>query len=170
MLLEVIDLDKLRRGLIYGAILLAILTAQDMVLTRISPLGVRAFIVPIFPVAVGVLQGGWWGMGFGLAAGMLCDTMFAETRIFFTVLMPALGFMATAAERFLISRRLVAVVAASVCALVFTAFMQALRTVVLFDASAAAVAKTAALQVLWSVPFIFPIYYPCRALSRRVLD
>ena len=170
MLLEIIDLDKLRRGILYTLIMLAVLAVQEMVLSRISLFGVKAFIVPIFPVAVAVLQGGWWGLGFSLACGMLCDTMLAETRVLFTMLLPALAFMATAAEKFLISRRLVAVFTASVCALFLTAFMQGLRVVVLYDAQFLPVLRSAVLQVIYGVPFIFPIYYACRALSERALD
>ena len=170
MLLEIIDLDKLRRGILYAVIMLCILMVQEMVLSRISLFGVHALIVPIFPVCVGILQGGWWGMLFGLASGMLCDCMFAETRVLFTVLLPFLGFMATAAERFLISRKLVAVFTASVCALLFTAALEIVRMLVLYEASAAALIKTGLLQTLYAVPFIFAIYFPCRALSRRSLD
>jgi len=170
MLLEIIDVDKLRRGILYTVIMLITLMVQEMVLSRLSLFAVRALIVPIFPVVVGILQGGWWGMAFGLVSGVLCDCMFAETRVLFTLLMPFLGFMATAAERFLISRKLVAVFTASVCALLFTAAIEIMRMMVLYEASFAALIKTGLLQTLYSIPFIFALYFPCRALSRRSLD
>jgi len=170
MLLEIIDVDKLRRGILYTVIMLITLMVQEMVLSRLSLFAVRALIVPIFPVVVGILQGGWWGMAFGLVSGVLCDCMFAETRVLFTLLMPFLGFMATAAERFLISRKLVAVFSACVCALLFTAAIEIMRMMVLYEASFAALIKTGLLQTLYSIPFIFALYFPCRALSRRSLD
>jgi len=170
MLLEIINLDKLRRGILYCVIMLCILMVQEMVLSRITVFGVRALIVPIFPVCVGILQGGWWGMAFGLVSGILCDCMFYETKVLFTILMPFLGFMATAAERFLISRRFVAVFSAAVCALLFTALLEVMRMLVLYEAGFAPLMKTALLQTVYSIPFIFAIYFPCRALSRRSLD
>ena len=170
MLLDVINLDKLRRILIYTGLMLLTLLVQEMVLSRISVFGVRAMIVPLFPVALGMLQGGWWGMGFGLVCGMLSDAMFAETLVLHTLLMPLLGFLATAAERFLISRRLIAYFAAGVCALLFTALAQGLRVLVLYDGELLAILRTALMQTLCSVPFIFAIYYPCRALAERALD
>ena len=169
MLLELIDLDKLRRILAYAGIMLLVLMVQEMFLSRITVFGVRAMIVPLFPVALGMFQGGWWGMGFGLACGMLCDAMMAESLILFTVLMPLLGFLATAAERFLISRRLIAYFAAGVCALLFTALAQGLRVLVLYNGEPLALLRVALLQTLYSVPFVFAMFYPCRALSERAL-
>ncbi|MGE4353980.1 MAG: hypothetical protein AB7D36_07845 [Oscillospiraceae bacterium] len=170
MLLDVINLDKVRRGILYTLIMFLVLAAQEIVLSRITIFGVRAMIVPIFPVAVGLLQGGMWGMGFGLACGILCDTMFAENLVMFTILLPCLGFLATAAERFLISRKLVAFFAASTAALAVTAIAQVMRTFLLFNAEMIPMLRVAGLQVLYSIPFIFPLYYPCRALSERALD
>lgn len=170
MLLDVINLDKLRRSILYAGLLVLVLLVQEMVLSRVTLFGVRAMIVPLFPVALGMLQGGWWGMLYGLAAGMLCDAMFAESLVLFTILMPALGFLATAAERFLISRRLVAYFAAGVCALLITALAQGLRVLVLYDGEVTAILRVALLQTLYSIPFIFALYFPCRALAQRVLD
>ena len=81
-----------------------------------------------------------------------------------------LGFLATAAERFLISRRLVAYFAAGVCALLITALAQGLRVLVLYDGEVTAILRVALLQTLYSIPFIFALYFPCRALAQRVLD
>ncbi|MGI6028625.1 MAG: hypothetical protein ACOX81_04385 [Candidatus Heteroscillospira sp.] len=170
MLLEVIDLDKLRRALIYSGIMLLALLVQETVLSRISLFGVRAMILPIFPVALGMLQGGWWGMGFGLACGMLSDAMFAETQVLFTILMPFIGFLATAGERFLLSRRPVAFFFACLCALLLCALAQALRVLVLYDGELMAMLRVALLQTLYSTPFVFVFYYPCRALAARALD
>ena len=170
MLLDVINLDKVRRGILYTLIMFAVLAVQEMVLSRITIFGVRAMIVPLFPVAVGLLQGGMWGMGFGLACGVFCDAMFAESLVMFTILLPCFGFLATAAERFLISRKLVAFFAASVGALVVTAIAQSMRTFLIYDAEIMPMLRVAGLQVLYSLPFVFPLYYPCRALSERALD
>lgn len=170
MLLDVINLDKLRRGMLYALIMIVMLAVQEMALSRVTIFGVRAMIMPLFPVAVGMLQGGMWGMCFGLVCGMLTDAAFSETLVLFTILFPVIGFFATAAERFLISRRLVAFFAAGTVALFFTALAQALRTLVMYDASLVPLLHVALLQTLYSMPFIFAIYYPCRALSERALD
>lgn len=170
MLLDVINIEKVRRGIIYAAIMLIVLTVQELLLSRITIFGVRAMIVPIFPVAVGLLQGGMWGMGFGLACGLLCDAMFAENLVLFTMIFPVIGFLATAAERFLVSRELVSFFALSLVALFFTAFAQLVKTFIFFDASILPMLRVAVLQTLYSLPFVFILYYPCRALSQRALD
>jgi cell shape-determining protein MreD len=170
MLLDLIDLDKLRRGILYLGILFLTLLVQELLLSRIRFFGIRALVVPLLPVMLSLLQGPWWGMIFGLLAGVLTDAMFAETTVLFTIMLPLVGFLTAAAERFLISRRLVAVVAASVAALLLTALAQALRVLVLFDGEALPLLRVAALQILWSVPFIFVLYFPCKALAEKNLD
>jgi len=170
MLLDVIDLDKLRRAILYLAITLLTLLVQELLLSRVRFFGIRALILPLLPVMLSLLQGPWWGMIFGLITGILADATFAETKVLFTILLPLIGFLTAAAERFLISRRPVAVFAASVAALLLTALAQALRVLVLFDGEALPLLRVAALQTLWSVPFIFVLYFPCKALAERNLD
>ena len=127
-------------------------------------------IMPLFPIAVGMLQGGAWGMVFGLLCGILCDAMFSETLVLFTLIMPALGFLATAAERFLVTKRLPAFFAVSAAGLLATALIQALRVFLLYNGEVLPMLRTALLQTAYSLPFIFAIYFPCRALAERSLD
>ena len=148
-LLDLVNLDKLRRSILYALMLIVVISVQELILSRVTIFGARAMIMPLFPIAVGMLQGGAWGMVFGLLCGILCDAMFSETLVLFTLIMPALGFLAAAAERFLI---------------------QALRVFLLYNGEVLPMLRTALLQTAYSLPFIFAIYFPCRALAERSLD
>ena len=170
MYLDIIDLDKLRRSILYALMLIAVMAVQELILSRISIFGVRAMIMPLFPIAVGMLQGGAWGMVFGLLCDILCDAMFSETLVLFTIVMPALGFAATAAERFLVTKRLTAYFAVGAAGLFATALAQALRVFVLYDGELLPMLRVAVLQTAYSLPFIFAMYFPCRALAERSLD
>jgi hypothetical protein len=92
MLLNLINLDKLRRGIIYAFLLFVVLIFQNVIFSRVSILGVRAMFVPVAVVAVGVFQGSVWGGVFGLFAGLLCGIGYHGSLILFTALFPVLGF------------------------------------------------------------------------------
>ena len=70
---DLIDLKKIRRALLYIACLVVMLYIQETLLSRISPLGVRAMPVPAFIAAIGLFEGGLWGGLFGVLAGLMCD-------------------------------------------------------------------------------------------------
>ena len=53
---DLIDLKKIRRALLYIACLVVMLYIQETLLSRISPLGVRAMPVPAFIAAIGLLR------------------------------------------------------------------------------------------------------------------
>ena len=169
-LLDLVNLDKLRRSILYALMLIVVMSVQELILSRVTIFGARAMIMPLFPIAVGMLQGGAWGMVFGLLCGILCDAMFSETLVLFTLIMPALGFLATAAERFLVTKRLPAFFAVSAAGLLATALVQALRVFLLYNGEVLPMLRTALLQTAYSLPFIFAIYFPCRALAERSLE
>lgn len=170
MLLSLIDLAKVRKAIIFAGVLLATLLLQNIILSRIEIFGVKAMIIPITVAAIGFFGGGVWGGVFGIFAGLATDMGLNASSIMMTVLFPVLGFFAGALPMFFMSRRLSSFIIISLGALVLTGFCQMFRYLMFTDTSAGPLFLTVALQTLWSVPFIFAIYYPCRAFSKLDLS
>ena len=86
------------------------------------------------------------------------------------IIMRAFGCRAAAAERFLVLKGIPAFFAVSAAGLLATALIQALRVFLLYNGEVLPMLRTALLQTAYSLPFIFAIYFPCRALAKRSLD
>ncbi len=170
MILDLIDIEKMKRAALYSLVMIAMLTFQEIIISRISLFGVRAFIIPIFPVALGVLQGPMWGISFGLACGLLTDAMLAETLVLFTILSPTLGLMGAAADKFLISPKVTSFLFTGTVGLLISAFFQSLRMILMYDTGVAELAKVSGLQVLYSIPYIIPIYLICKTIGKKSID
>jgi len=165
MLLDLINIVKVRRAIVYFGLVLAVLLLQNTVLSRIPIMGVRAFIVPIAVVAVGYFEGGVWGGVFGLIIGFSCDVGLNDSPVMLTVLFPVIGFFSGTLAMFFVNRRFFSFFFVSLAALVLTAVCQMFKFIALTDTNLVPVLITAGLQTLWSLPFAFAIYYPCRAVS-----
>lgn len=170
MLLELINLTKLRKAIIYAGIVLLALMLQNLILTNIRILGVSPMIIPIMVVAVGFFEGGVWGGVFGLIMGLICDMTQNSASVMMTVLFPILGFFSGALTMFFISRRLMPFFCLSAAALLITAICQMFKFIVFTDTNVLYVLMDGALQILWSLPFIYAIFFPCRSVSRLDLS
>lgn len=169
MIFDLINLDKLRRGIIYAFLILVVMFFQTSLLSRIAPLGVRAMLLPIAVAAVGMFEGGVWGGVFGLFLGLTADRSYTGNLVMFTVLFPVIGFGVGLASEYFINRRFFAFLLASAIALLLTAFCQMFELLVFAGASPFALIKMAVMQTLWSLPFTPLLYLPCKSLSRRKL-
>lgn len=170
MLLELINLAKLRKAFIYAGIVLLVLMIQTLLLSHIAILKASPMIIPIVVVAVGFFEGGVWGGVYGLALGLICDMTLNEPGVMMTVLFPIIGFFSGALSMFVMSRRLMPFFCVCACALLMTAICQMFRFIAFTETDFVVVILTGAFQTLWSLPFIFAIFYPCRAVSRLDLS
>ncbi|MEG2382283.1 MAG: hypothetical protein RSB39_01760 [Oscillospiraceae bacterium] len=166
MLLDLINLERIRKAIIYAGLILLTLLVQNIVLSRIAIFGVRAFIVPIIVVAVGFFEGGVWGAVFGLFMGVFCDISMNDVPVLMTVLCPLIGFFSGALAIFFVNKRFFSFFFVCLAALAITAVCQMFKFIVLTDTNAWSPLITGALQTLLALPFTFAVYYPCRALSR----
>lgn len=169
MLMDLINLDKIRRATLYALIILLALFLQCEVFSRISPLGVNAMFIPVVVVAIGLFEGGVWGGVLGLLAGFLCDIFYHETTLLFTILLPVIGFFAGTFTAFFVNKRFVAFLVLSLVALAITALCQMFRLWVFMGADPIRLLTVGGLQTLWSLPFTIPVYFPSKALSKRKL-
>lgn len=166
MVWDLINLDKLRRGIIYAGYMLLVLLLQNAVLSRIVIFGTKALILPAAAVAVGMFEGGVWGALFGLVMGLFSDKAFGNTALF-TALFPVIGFFSGVLSRYFVNKRFFAYLCVSLAAFILTAFCQSFALLVFMGQDVRPIFVTASLQVLLSLPLAVPLYFPCRALGRR---
>lgn len=180
MLLDLIDLSKLRRAIVYGLLLAAVLVIQNQIVSRLPLFGVRPVLLPALVVAVALFEGGVWGGILGLAAGYFADFGCANYVVLFTVLLSAAGFFTGVLGKYMLHKGFVSYVAMLLLALVLVTFCQMFRFLFLADedqqafhalyiAGAASwpVLRTGLVQVAWSLIFSLPLYFPCKAIAAR---
>ena len=166
MLLDLIDVKKLRKALAYGLYMLVFLVLQNMVFSKISILGVKALFLPGMCAAVGLLEGGVFGGIFGLFCGFLSDMSFAENTVLFAVLYPIIGFFSGFAGKFLFSRRFGSYMVLAVFSVFFTAFCQGILAVAA-GGSFSAILEISVKQGLWSAPLTAALYPPAHLIYSR---
>lgn len=164
MLLDLIDLPRLKRALRYALYMLLTLMLQNLVFSRITVLGVRAMFVPAAVVAAGMFGGGVTGALLGLLTGLLCDLTFGST-VLFAALLPVIGFFSGVLARYFVNVRFFAYMCVSFAALLLTALCQLFPLWVFLDQAPLPLFRTAALQVLWSLPVAALLYPPCKRLG-----
>ncbi len=165
--LELINLRKARKAILYLFCIVVTLWLQTMVFSRVVVLGTRPFFVPALIVAIGMFEGGVWGGTLGLAAGLGCMLSMAGSPALFLVLLPVFGFFSGLLADFLINRRFVAYLLLTALALLVTAFLQALPLWLFRAANPGPLFTVALLQALWSLPFAVPAYFLAKLLAGR---
>jgi cell shape-determining protein MreD len=161
-ILEKINFGKVSR---YALYLIVVLILQNIVFTQMRLLGVCPLVLPAVAVAMGMFEGATWGAVFSLVMGIFADMAFIENTIFFTLLFPALSFLAGFVSNYYINRRFFAYMGAAAGGLLITAAAQILKTSAM-DTFSPVMITTGLLQTLWSLPFAALVYYPPSRLSR----
>ena len=168
MLLDLINPRKLRRALVYILLAGLVFIAQDLLVSRITILGVKAMIVPALVAAVGLYEGASWGGFLGLGAGWCMDLGYTEHTVLFLILFTVLGFGAGVLGKYFMQKGLLPFLTLfAVCMIIITAF-QALPFLIAGNA-VWPVLRTALIQIAWSLPWAVPVYYPCRAIAAKEL-
>ena len=161
-ILEKINFGKVSR---YALYLIVVLILQNILFTQMRLLGVCPLVLPAVAVAMGTFEGATWGAVFSLVMGIFADMAFIENTIFFTLLFPALSFLAGFVSNYYINRRFFAYMGAAAGGLLITAAAQILKTSAM-DTFSPVMVTTGLLQTLWSLPFAALVYYPPSRLSR----
>ena len=161
-ILEKINFGKVSR---YALYLIVVLILQNILFTQMRLLGVCPLVLPAVAVAMGMFEGATWGAVFSLVMGIFADMAFIENTIFFTLLFPALSFLAGFVSNYYINCRFFAYMGAAAGGLLITAAAQILKTSAM-DTFSPVMITTGLLQTLWSLPFAALVYYPPSRLSR----
>ena len=169
MLFDLIDLSKLRRVIVYALVFLVLFILQDLLVARITVFGVRAMLIPAAVVAIGLFDGGLWGGLLGLAAGLFSDMGCAEHTVLFTVLFAAAGFFSGVLGKYLLHKGFVSYIVLFVITMAVTTLCQMFPFLFFTDTDTAAVWRTGLIQLLWSIPWAVPVYFPCKSIAARPL-
>ena len=156
---EILKKINIKRLLQYWLFMFLSLVAQNMLFTQLRPMGVCPLVLPAVAVAVGMFEGAVWGAVFSLVLGYFADMAFIENAIAFTVLFPALSFLAGFVAQFFINRRFFAYMGAAFIGILATGIFQMLKTVAM-DVWSGSMITTVILQTLWSLPFAALAYFP----------
>ena len=109
-ILEKINFGKVSR---YALYLIVVLILQNILFTQMRLLAVCPLVLPAVAVAMGMFEGATWGAVFSLVMGIFADMAFIENTIFFTLLFPALSFLAGFVSNYYINRRFFAYMGAA---------------------------------------------------------
>lgn len=143
----------------YGIYMMVALIFQNMVFTKIRPVGVCPMVLPSVAVAVGMFESPMWGGVFSLIMGIFADMAYVENTVMFTVLFPALAFGASFVSRFFINKRFVGYMGIALMASFVTAAVQMLR-VIATDGFAPVMLLVIIIQTVWSMVPAVPAYFP----------
>ncbi len=182
MLLDLIDLSKVRRTIIYGFFLALVFILQDLIVFHVPLLGVRPMLIPAAVTAIGLFEGGVWGGALGLAAGYFADRDCANYVVLYTVLLPTVGFFAGVLGKYMLHKGFVSFLVLTLLTLAVITFCQMFRFLFLTGEDARQflalyldgprswpVLRTGLIQVGWSLIWSVPLYFPCKFISARPL-
>lgn len=165
MLRDLINLEKIRRALLYLAYIFVAQFFQDTFFSAIPLFGVKMFFMPAVVVAIGSFEGGVWGAALGLVTGYLTDISYGNVALF-TVLFPLLGFFSGVFTRWFVNASLFAYLIMCLVAFAVTAAAQMLELLLTGNALLPML-RTAIIQTLWSMPMAAALYFPCRAIGGK---
>lgn len=167
MFLDLINLDKIRRAVLYLISIIVALWLQTMVFSRIAPLGVKPFFLPVVIVAVGLWESGVWGAVLGLITGVYTDMAMTGSTVTFLVAFSFFGFVSGVLGEFVINRRFVSYMILAALALLAAAACQIVPLWIFRGAALRALLPVALLQCAWGFPFAVPAYFAAKAISGR---
>ena len=170
MLLDLVNLKKIRKAILYLLCIVLCCWFQTMVLSRLTLLGAKALFLPALAVAIGLWEGGVWGALLGLVCGALLDGAYSDVHVLFLLLFAAFGFVSGLLAEFLINRRFGSYLLLSVLALLVTAFCQIVPLWLFQGTAPGPLLRTAALQCAWSLPLALPVYPIVRAVAGRARE
>lgn len=156
------------RYLRYGLFVFLTLTAQNMLLGNLRIMGVCPMVLPAAAAALGMFEGATFGPVFALIMGLFADMSYIETKVLYTLLLPALALGSAFVSEFFINRRFFAFMGVSVLVLLICGTLQALKTLAA-DAFSMDMVTVVAIQTLWSLPFSALTYFmPAKWSHERI--
>lgn len=153
---------------VYALALLPVWFLEAYVLNRFPVAGVVPMLLPLAAVAVGVLEGGVAGAGFGLFVGVISDAISPGTGGGMTAGLALLGAGAGLLAQYVLSQNLLGCLLCSLAALCLIDLVRVSWNLIQGSASLAALLRVAVPEILWSLVFVFPVYGIFRWVFRRV--
>lgn len=166
-LFELINLQKLRKAILYIICIVAALWLQTMIFSRGGLLGVKPLFLPALVVVIGMYEGGVWGGLLGLLTGYFCDMSYSDSTVLFLILFSAYGFLSGLLTEFFINCRFIAYLLLAAVALLFTSFCQIFPLWIFRGTSLNLLTPIALLQSAWSLPFAVLFYFVVKHIVGR---
>jgi len=167
MLLDLIDFSRLRRAILYFLMLAVLFLLQDHLTARLTIYGVKPMLIPAAVVGIGLFDGGLWGGFMGLAAGYFMDMGYPEHVCLFAVLFAALGFFIGVLGKYLLHRGLISYLVMFTLSMAVITFCQMFRYLFFISVDPWPVVNTGVVQLLWSIPWAIPVYFPCKSIAEH---
>ena len=166
MLVDLINIKRLRLIAMYAAYLSLAFFFQDSVFNNLRIFGVKPLFIPAAVVAIGMFEQGIWGGALGLFIGLVADRCMGYSALF-TILFPVIGFFSGILSRWLINKRFVAFIAAGFAAILVTGMFQILTVWAFYGQMKATMFINALIQAAISIPFTAPLYVPCKWINAK---
>ncbi|MBQ6540662.1 MAG: rod shape-determining protein MreD [Oscillospiraceae bacterium] len=150
----------------YGLLVFLAYVLQTTVFTRLKIFGTMPVLLPVAAAVIAVFEGGEAGAAYGLACGILCDLAFNQATVAMTMVLTVVGAAVGILSDRLLEKGIITCLMCSLGALVITAGVQMFGLVVFRHAGLLRLVLTAIIQTVYSLIFVAPIYYLCRAIRR----
>ena len=158
--------NRIFRIVIHALVLFLLYVLQVMIFSRLRIFNVAPLLLPLAVVGVGLFEGPSWGGFFGLAAGVLLDSVFFDATILFTLTLTAAGMGVGLLSTYLLSRGFPSYGLCCAATLMLIAFFQLFPHLVFHGAPPPALFFVALVQTLYSLLFVVPLYFLARAVGR----
>ena len=155
--------------LLHALLLIVVYVLQSMILPFLRFNGFVPLLLPIAVAGVAVYEGRYVGGVTGIFAGILCDISFNEPAAVFTVLLTVAGLLVGALTDTVMMRGLATFFLCSIAVLAFSLFAL-MFTLLFFEGVPPRPLLTVALwQIVYSLLFVFPLWFFVKALGRRAM-
>lgn len=152
----------------YALALLPAWFLEAFLLSRYPLFGVKPMLLPLCAVAVATLEGATAGAGFGLAVGVLFDTMTPGMSGSMILIMALLGLGAGLLAQYALRQDLLGCLLCSALALVVMDALRIALRLLLGTAPLGPMLELAGKEILWSLCFTPLVYLVFRWVFRRV--
>lgn len=163
--MNAVMISRLKKGAVRLILLFLLYFLQSDVFTHLKIHGICPLILPLAAVGFGIFEGGLTGGLWGLVSGIFCDIS-AGYSCTFTVFLTFVGFLSGFLSEFILARGFPSFITVSVITLILCALFQISPLIFNHSAALGALALPAAIQTLYSVLFLVPVYLAARGISR----
>ncbi len=158
--------EALKTGAALALLLLVTYLLESAVFSLLPILGVSPMLLPLLAVGVGLLGGGLWGCGFGLAAGILCGISAGSGGLLLALSLCVGGFFSGFLGEFVLARGFPSFAALSLGMLLLLSLLQLFPFAVYERFPLGPLLVTGLKQTLYSLLFLLPAYFCVRRAFR----
>ena len=150
--------DFLVKWGVYALILLPVWILESYILPRIGALPVRPVLLPLAVIVLAVLEGAVGGAGYGLGVGLFSACVLSAGEHWLVLGLTLAGLGAGLLAQYVLRRDFLGCL---VCAVLVLAGLDGARILFRLFAGRAgleAMLRLSGLEILWSLPFLIPVY------------